>query len=176
MFINCTSIKFINLSNFDLSNTEAINAMFKNCLSLTSINLSNFATSKVTIMSNLFYNCKNLEYINLLNFNDIKSPSTSNMFYGISKNAVICIDKNKASSIYNIAKNMSCVVISCRADWRNVQKKINKKTGECIDTCPYNTTPFNNICYSNDELCDSNCKTCYLNNNIPSSNCSSLWK
>ena len=176
MFINCTSIKFINLSNFDLSNTEAINAMFKNCLSLTSINLSNFDTSKVTIMSNLFYNCKNLEYINLLNFNDIKSPSTSNMFYGISKNAVICIDKNKASSIYNIAKNMSCVVISCRADWRNVQKKINKKTGECLDTCPYNTTPFNNICYSNDELCDSNCKTCYLNDNIPSSNCSSCYE
>ena len=88
------------------------------------------------------------------------------MFDGIKKNAVICIDKNKAPSIYNLVNNKQCFVISCESDWRSIQKKIVHKTGECYDTCPDNTILYNNICYSNDELCDSNCKTCYYEENI----------
>ena len=98
------------------------------------------------------------------------------MFDGIKKNAVICIDKNKAPSIYNLANKTQCVVISCESDWRSIQKKIVNKTGECYDICPDNTILYNNICYSNDELCDSNCKTCYFEENIPSSNCTSCYK
>ena len=128
-----------------------------------------------------------------LNFTDINNPSIENMFDGIKKNAVICIDKNKAPSIYDLANKMECVSISCRPDWRNVQYKINEEgkclidcsstnnryeyNGKCYDTCPDNTTLYNNICYSNDELCDSNCKTCYYEENIPiSSNCSSCYE
>ena len=55
-------------------------------------------------------------------------------------------------------------------------KKIVHKTGECLDNCPDNTILYNNICYSNDELCDSNCKTCYFEGNIPSSNCTSCYE
>ena len=118
MFDNCSSIKYIDLSNFDTSSTTEMNRMFQNCTSLTSINLSHFDTSKVGYMNHLFYNCKNLEYINLFNFTDNKRPTTQDMFTGIKKNAVICIDKNKAPSIYNLADKMSCVAISCRPDWQ----------------------------------------------------------
>ena len=106
--------------------------MFYNCKSLTSIDLSNFDTSSTTDMNNLFYNCYNLEYINLKNFTDKKSPYITNMFTGIAKNAVICVDENKAPSIYNLANNMPCVTISCISDWRTVQKKIIEKTGKCV--------------------------------------------
>ena len=165
--------------------------MFYNCKSLTTIDLSNFDTSSTTDMRSLFYNCSNLEYINIKNFTDKKVQYMTDMFTGIAKNAVICVDENKAPSIYNLANNMPCVTISCVEDWRKVQNKINEETGECIincnttplryqykgkcyDVCPINTTPYNNICYSNDDLCSSNCKTCYFEDNIPiSSICSS---
>jgi hypothetical protein len=111
-----------------------------------------------------------LEYINLKNFTDKNRPTIANMFERIAKNAVICVDENKAQSIYNLAKNMSCVTISCISDWRKVQKKIIEKTGECVincnsspyiyeykgkcyDKCPNNTILYNNMCYSNDDLC-----------------------
>ena len=136
--------------------------MFNDCKSLTSIDLYN----KVENMTGLFYNCRNLEYINLLNFTDIKNSSISRMFDGIKKNTVICIDKNKAPSIYDLADNMEYVEVSFESDWRNIQKKIVHKTGECYDNCPDNTILYHNICYSNDELCDSNCKTCYFEGNI----------
>ena len=197
MFRNCPSLKFINLSNFDTSSVENMTEIFYGCNSLTSIDLSNFDTSNVKYMSRLFYNCQNLEYINLLNFTDINETSIEYslymMFYGIKTNAVICIDKNKAPSIYNLANSMECVAISCRTDWWNVQYKIDEEekciidwnltnnryeyNGKCYDTCPNNTTLYNNKCYSNEELCDSNCKTCYFAENIPiSSNCSSCYE
>ena len=175
LFQDCDSLTSIDVSNLNINNVNLMVNMFCNCKSLISIDLSNFNNTKVTEMYQLFYNCNNLEYINLLNFNDKNKPSITDMFNGIKKNAVICIDKNNAPSIYDLANNMSCVVISCESDWRSIQKKIVKQTGECYDTCPDNTILYNNLCYSNDELCDSSCKTCYFERNIPSSNCSSCY-
>ena len=178
MFYNCNSLKYINLFNFDTSNIEEMNKMFENCKDLTSIDLSNFDTSKVTKMDYLFRFCEKLEYINLLNFRDDSLPSKNDMFSGIAKNAVICIDENKAPFIYNHLTNTNYfpyIVISCSSDWRNVQIKIIKETGECYDECPDNTTPVNNICYSNEEICDSNCKTCTIEDIIPSTICSSCY-
>ena len=177
MFYNCNSLKYINLFNFDTSNIKEMNKMFVNCKDLTSIDLSNFDTSNVENMDYLFYNCEKLEYINLFNFRDDSIRGKTKMFSRIANNTVICIDENKAPSIYNlIVNNFPCVVISCNSDWRNVQKKIIKETGECCDNCPDNTTPINNICYSNEEICDSNCKTCNISETIPSTICSSCYE
>ena len=175
LFQDCDSLTSIDVSNLNINNVNLMVNMFCNCKSLISIDLSNFNNTKVTEMYQLFYNCNNLEYVNLLNFNDKNKPSITDMFNGIKKNAVICIDKNNAPSIYDLANNMPCVVISCESDWRSIQKKIVKQTGECYDTCPDNTILYNNLCYSNDELCDSSCKTCYFERNIPSSNWSSCY-
>ena len=43
--------------------------MFSKCSSLKNIDLSNFNTQKVTDMNNMFYNYSSLENINLSNFN-----------------------------------------------------------------------------------------------------------
>ena len=180
LFQGCISLTSVDISNLNtiqnIYSLTYMNKMFENCKDLTSIDLSNFDTSKVTNMEYLFHNCEKLEYINLLNFREDSSPTKTDMFTGIAKNAVICIDENIALSIYIlIVNNFPCVVISCNSDWRNVQKKIIKETGECCDNCPDNTTPFNNICYSNEEICDSNCKTCNIVETIPSTICSSCY-
>ena len=116
IFQYCNSLTSVDLSNLNITSVNSISGMFNHCDSLKFINLSNFDTSKITNMEHLFYNCINLEYINLFNFTDINNPLTENMFTGIKKNAVICIDKNKAPSIYNFVDNMPCVSISCRPD------------------------------------------------------------
>ena len=174
LFEHCYSLTSVDISKLNTSNIMDINRLFYDCKNLIYIDLSNFDTSKITDMHELFYNCEKLEYINLLNFTDNKSPSITNMFYGISKNPVICIDKNKAPSIYNLANNMPCVSISCIPNWLDVQYKISE-TGECIINCSsiINRYEYNGKCY---DKCDSNCKTCYFKDNIPSSNCSSCYK
>ena len=43
--------------------------MFLNCSSLDELNLSNFNTNNVTYMSYMFYNCSSLKELNLSGFN-----------------------------------------------------------------------------------------------------------
>ena len=42
MFNGCENLKFLNLSNFNVSNVIDMEQMFMNCYLLTSIDLSNF--------------------------------------------------------------------------------------------------------------------------------------
>ena len=48
--MNCGSLKSIDLSKMDTSNTLNISSMFYGCSSLISLNLSNFNTLKVENM------------------------------------------------------------------------------------------------------------------------------
>ena len=138
LFMSCRSLISLNLKNFNTSKVKSISYMFYGCNSLVSIDLSNFDTSIITDFGNLFCNCKNLEYINLKNFNDKSLKSKTDTFKGIAQNAVICIDSIKAQSLYNLVKNINtqCIVISCKENWRKVQKKNN--TNQCVDNCPSN--------------------------------------
>ena len=54
MFSRCSSIKELNLSNFNTNNVTNMSTMFKECSSLKDLNLSNFNTNNVTYM---FYGC-----------------------------------------------------------------------------------------------------------------------
>ena len=62
MFYNCSSLKSLNLYNFNTNNVLDMGGMFYNCLSLTSLNLYNFSFNKVINMNYLFKglnkNCK----------------------------------------------------------------------------------------------------------------------
>ena len=62
LFLHCSKITEINLSNFNSSNVEIMSSMFNNCSSLTLLNLSNFNTSKVIYMNHLFMHCSSLTY------------------------------------------------------------------------------------------------------------------
>ena len=57
MFSGCSSLKEINLSNFNTINVTHMDYMFSGCSSLKELNLSNFNTNNVTDMSYMFSRC-----------------------------------------------------------------------------------------------------------------------
>ena len=57
MFFGCSSLKELNLSNFNTNNVTDMGFMFSGCSSLKELNLSNFNTNNVTNMEYMFYGC-----------------------------------------------------------------------------------------------------------------------
>ena len=57
MFEECSSLKELNLSNFNTNNVEDMSFMFSKCSSLKELNLSNFDTNSETDMIEMFYKC-----------------------------------------------------------------------------------------------------------------------
>lgn len=84
MFMNCSSLKRIDTSKFNTAKVKDMQFMFYNCSSLQTLDVSNFNTSNVTDMTNMFYNCKLLKNIDLTNFDTSKVTDFSRMFWGCS--------------------------------------------------------------------------------------------
>ena len=63
MFVNCSDLRSLNLSNFDTSNVSGMVGMFFGCKSLTYLDLSSFDTSEVMDFNNLFTDCTSLEIL-----------------------------------------------------------------------------------------------------------------
>ena len=57
MFSGCSSLKYINIFNFNTESVIYMNNMFSECSSLNEINLSNFNTDNVINMNNMFSKC-----------------------------------------------------------------------------------------------------------------------
>ena len=57
MFYRCSSLKELNLSDFNTKNVTNMSSMFYECSSLKELNLSNFNTNNVTDMRYMFYEC-----------------------------------------------------------------------------------------------------------------------
>ena len=70
MFYRCSSLKELNLNNFNTDNVTNMSYMFFNCSSLKELDLNNFNTNNVTSMSGMFYGCSD-ELINFLKHNYI---------------------------------------------------------------------------------------------------------
>ena len=66
MFYECSSLKDINLSNFNTNNVTNMNCMFYGCSSLNKIDLSNFNTNNVTDMDYMFGDCPYLNKNNII--------------------------------------------------------------------------------------------------------------
>ena len=57
LFHDCSSLKELNLSNFNTHNVNDMSYMFFGCSSLKELNLSNFHINKDTSMNQMFYGC-----------------------------------------------------------------------------------------------------------------------
>ena len=57
MFHGCSSLKELNLSNFNTNNVTNMRFMFDGCSSLKELNLNNFNTNNVTNMRGMFRGC-----------------------------------------------------------------------------------------------------------------------
>ena len=54
MFMDCSSLPTLDVTNFDTSNVTNMADMFNGCSSLTSLDVTNFDTSNVTTMASMF--------------------------------------------------------------------------------------------------------------------------
>ena len=59
MFDRCTSLKELNLNNFNTNNVTNMSYMFYGCSSLKELNFDNFNTQNVTYMYGIFSGCSN---------------------------------------------------------------------------------------------------------------------
>jgi len=57
MFDRCSSLKELNLNNFNTNNVVDMSGMFRGCSSLKELNLNNFNTNNLTLMSCMFTGC-----------------------------------------------------------------------------------------------------------------------
>ena len=110
MFGGCSSLKSINLSNFNTSQVTSMNYMFNSCKQLTSLNLSSFDTRKVEFMNGMFANCILLGSLDLSNFITPKIKSLVGMFQGCSALTSLDISSfnlDKVESIVNFIEDCS---------------------------------------------------------------------
>ena len=60
MFNRCTSLRSLDVSEWDVSNVNDMNNMFGNCVSLRTLDVSGWDVSNVKDMDNMFNNCESL--------------------------------------------------------------------------------------------------------------------
>ena len=99
--------------------------IFLGCSSLISLNLSNFDTLKLQWMYSMFEDCTNLEYINMINFKDsnLLTGCFSNVFKNVPVNIVICINRDNIQKIYSQIEDISCHIEDCSDNWKLKKKK-----------------------------------------------------
>jgi len=107
MFSGCSSLIYLNISNFDTSSVNTMGYMFSGCKSLNSLELSNFNTSSVTTMEKMFSGCSNLIYLDLSNFNTLKVKYMNSMFEGCSSLTSLNLSNFNPSSVIEMEKMFS---------------------------------------------------------------------
>lgn len=80
MFLNCRSLKELDLSSFTTSQVKDMSRMFDGCSDLRTLDISNFNTSQVTNMNGMFAGCETLEKLDLSNFDTTNVKSMDKMF------------------------------------------------------------------------------------------------
>lgn len=80
MFLNCHSLKKLDLSSFKTKQVKDMSQMFSGCRDLKELNISSFDTSQVTDMQGMFSGCETLEELDLSNFDTTKVKDMTDMF------------------------------------------------------------------------------------------------
>ena len=80
MFVQCGSLKELDLSGFDTSQVTDMNSMFDGCRSLVKLDVSSFDTSQVTDMCYMFARCGSLEKLDVSCFDTSRVENMDFMF------------------------------------------------------------------------------------------------
>ena len=118
MFYDCNHLIYVDLSNFDFSNTTNMNDMFNYCINLKEIKFNRNNIEKVQNMSYMFNYCKNLEKIDLSNFNTKEVTNMGGMFQHCEKLKEINLenfDTNKVtqfSCMFNNCYDLTKIIFS----------------------------------------------------------------
>jgi len=114
MFSYCTSIKSINLTNFETSNIINMFFMFTFCELLEEIDLSSFNNKDKSKMLYMFNGCKSLKLIKLSNLSFDNGKFTDLIFKNIQEDCKIIFNDNillkkeiLKTDLFNINNNNS---------------------------------------------------------------------
>jgi len=66
VFYACSSLKELNISNFDTDNAYDISCMFYGCSTLEQLDISNFRTESIMNIRDIFVGCKSLKNLKCL--------------------------------------------------------------------------------------------------------------
>ena len=113
MFYGCSSLKSVDLFNFDFSMIDDMRYMFYECSSLTSLDLINIDTFQVTNMEFLFYGCNSLQTLNFSNWITSSVVTINSMFYDCI--SLISLDlSNFDTSLINNMKDIffNCILLT----------------------------------------------------------------
>ena len=192
MFIGCSDITEVDLTNFDTSSQNTFAAMFQSCSSLEYVNFSSLDTSSASYMGYMFSHCSSLRYIN---FGDAKRKSISyeNIFADTNNNLIICgknIDWNnlfpsqwKVINIncgsnpneykcYKKNTNIEYNKYLCRNTCGNYYQIQNSNIYTCQEIPLYYYMDENEVSsYPQPKPCYSSCKYCIINGNNENHNC-----
>ena len=102
MFMGCSKLEELDLSNFTNPKVQQMSAMFKNCSSLKSIDLTNFGTESVSTMAEMFEGCKALEGLDVSSFNTIKVKEINRMFCDCAKLKSLNLDNFNTENVTNM--------------------------------------------------------------------------
>lgn len=84
MFQGCSAVEKLNVANWDMSNVEKAGQMFAHCDALTTIDVSNWDVYKVRDTNHMFTGCNNLTELKTKNWEFGRLMYSYNMFYGCS--------------------------------------------------------------------------------------------
>ena len=111
IFRGCSLLKEITINNFNINNVVSIASLFDECSSLKKININqNFNINHVTSIGRLFFGCLSLEEININNFNINNVVSIASLFgecSSLKKINIINFNINQVTSISNMFEGCS---------------------------------------------------------------------
>ena len=114
MFLNCSSLMSLDVSNFNTSKVITMSQMFSGCEKLTSLNLSNFDTSIVSTMSWLFRDCRSLTNLDFRNATFTTVTSYSPMFESVPSTIQVIVKDSTAQAWIQdkLGRGVGTVIIS----------------------------------------------------------------
>ena len=124
MFLECSLINYLDLTNFDTSNVNLFQGFFSECINLKEVKgLNKFNTKKVTNMDAMFQLCKEIEFLDLSSFDTSNVTDMTNLF-------TECHKLKKIKGINNFKANQ---VKKMKGMFNNL------KEIECLDLSNFNT-------------------------------------
>ena len=140
MFSNCTSLQTLDVSNWDTSKVANMGNMFNGCINLQTLDVSNWDTSIVTSMNGMFYNCNNLQTLDVSNWDTSNVTNMGNMFNGCSNLSTLDVsdwDTSNATNMYGMF--FGCTDLQT-LDVSNFDTSLVTDMGDMFNSCANLTT------------------------------------
>ena len=161
MFLGCSSLSSLDLTNFDTGNVTDMSRMFIGCRDLTSLDVTNFNTEKVTDMSSMFQNCYDLTSLDVSNFNTSKVTDMCWMFFGCHKLTSLNVSKFNTTEVTDMSDMFENCYALTSLDLTNFNTAKVKNMRFMFYGCSALTTIYASNKFVTDKVTDNGSKMFY---------------